>query len=163
MTWKTFAYHDVVVATLASHQEDLLLRFRDLVVSNFVSKGASMFRLSLEPLEFFNDTDTLIQWATMDNNISQLMLIDSSGMESVRIDADLSPDGSSYIWTVTPDALLQDKSSSYYSVAALDLQPASIFVSPVDLNVENGSVEIPFTPVYRIASPVFEAGERFGF
>ena len=49
---------------------------------------------------------------------------------------------------------LQNKSQRYYVQQAIQLQEHQIYVSPFDLNVENGVIEQPHKPTIRIAAPV---------
>jgi diguanylate cyclase (GGDEF)-like protein/PAS domain S-box-containing protein len=42
------------------------------------------------------------------------------------------------------------------------LQPGQMFVSPLDLNIEQGRIEQPIKPMLRLAAPVFLGGELRG-
>ena len=87
----------------------------------------------------------------------QLRYIDEKGHEVVRVDLD----GSEH--RVVPRVSLQDKSSRYYVVAAMQLPRGHVFVSPFDLNRERDEIELPYRPVVRYATPVFDSeGERQG-
>ena len=84
----------------------------------------------------------------------QIRFIDSDGREVVRVNrAGSRP-------VLVDDAGLQDKSDRYYVVHGLRLESGQIYVSPLDLNVEDGVVEQPIKPVLRFATPVFDAGGR---
>ena len=56
-----------------------------------------------------------------------------------------------------PAERLQDISDSYYFKGAMGLLPGQFFISQLDLNVENGQVEVPNKPVLRLATPVQDA------
>ncbi|WP_153144555.1 sensor domain-containing diguanylate cyclase [Dechloromonas sp. H13] len=78
----------------------------------------------------------------------QLRWIDETGIERVRVD---------FIQNrpfVVPEERLQNKSLRYFFKEAMQLEPGQIFVSPLDLNVEEERVETPFKPVIRLATPV---------
>lgn len=75
----------------------------------------------------------------------QVRWIDERGWEALRADFD----GRRH-YLVPPDAL-QDKSDRYYFVEALATPPGAVYVSPMDLNVERGAVEVPYKPVVRFA------------
>jgi len=65
--------------------------------------------------------------------------------------------------TITPKHKLQNKANRYYFKDAFVLNKKQIFVSPLDLNIENGKVEIPYKPMIRIGTPVFnELGIKHG-
>ena len=81
----------------------------------------------------------------------QLRWIDESGMERVRVD---------YVQNrpfVVPGERLQNKAQRYYFTGTMRLAPGEIFVSPFDLNVEQGRVETPIKPTLRLATPVQDA------
>ena len=87
----------------------------------------------------------------------QIRYLDLKGREAVRVNLD---GGSPRI---VPDAQLQDKSSRYYTAQALPLAPGEIYLSPLDLNVEEGRIERPIKPMLRFATPLFDrAGNKRG-
>ena len=49
-----------------------------------------------------------------------------------------------------PDKELQDKSGRYYAREALARGPGALYLSALDLNIENGHVETPHRPVMRM-------------
>ena len=54
--------------------------------------------------------------------------------------------------------LLQDKSDRDYFLQGARLKPGQFHLSPLDLNVEQGSIQIPLKPVYRLSAPVAGTG-----
>lgn len=78
----------------------------------------------------------------------QIRWIDESGMEKVRI-----MHGEEEPYVVIPQEL-QDKSSRYYFQEANALLMGELYISRLDLNVEDGQIEMPLRPVLRIATPV---------
>jgi len=78
----------------------------------------------------------------------QIRFLDSSGLEIIRVNV-----GEGGTW-LTPAEKLQDKSNRYYFQAASALQPGQFFISPMDLNVEQGQIERPLMPVIRYATPI---------
>jgi len=81
----------------------------------------------------------------------QVRYLDASGQEIVRVNRTAT--GAATV----PRDQLQDKSDRYYFVDALPLEPRQIFVSPFDLNVEGGRIEVPHKPMLRFATPVVDA------
>lgn len=79
----------------------------------------------------------------------QIRLLDEKGMEVVRVNYN---DGKPII---VADAALQDKSNRYYFKETYRLSKGEAFISPLDLNVEHGSIEKPLNPVVRLGMPVF--------
>ncbi len=87
----------------------------------------------------------------------QLRFIDLKGREVLRVNYNK---GKPY---VVSRENLQDKSLRYYYKEALKLKGGEIYISPFDLNVENGKIEKPQKPVIRFATPVFqEDGKQKG-
>lgn len=81
----------------------------------------------------------------------QIRYIDENGQEIFR----LNQNGA-----VVPKESLQSKANRPYFQKANALGPGQIYVSAIDLNVENGKVQEPFNPVLRLAMPVFDASGR---
>ena len=75
----------------------------------------------------------------------QIRYISASGQEIVRLNR-----GKTGAYVVA-QSHLQNKSSRYYIQEALQTPPDQIYVSPMDMNVERGIVEIPLKPVVRYA------------
>ncbi|MCU7813194.1 MAG: PAS domain S-box protein [Candidatus Thiodiazotropha sp. (ex Notomyrtea botanica)] len=87
----------------------------------------------------------------------QIRYIDNAGMEVVRINYS---HGES---RVVPESKLQNKASRYYVREALALDRGRIYLSPFDLNMEEGKIEYPLKPVIRFGTPVFDGqGEKRG-
>jgi PAS domain S-box-containing protein len=78
----------------------------------------------------------------------QVRLIGLDGMEVVRVNFN---DGRP---AVVADADLQDKHDRYYFEETLWLSPGQIYVSPLDLNLDEGAIDQPRKPVMRFATPV---------
>jgi signal transduction histidine kinase len=94
-------------------------------------------------------SDLLETTANAIDQIDQIRLLDTTGFEKIRFDRKESN-------VVKADSTaLQDKSSRYYFINALKTPPASIYVSPIDLNVENDQVEVPYKPMLRAALKLY--------
>lgn len=78
----------------------------------------------------------------------QVRYIDKSGAEIVRINY-RNGDPS-----IVPRNQLQDKGDRYYFKETLRLRNGRFFLSRFDLNMENGKIERPINPVFRIGTPV---------
>ena len=94
------------------------------------------------------------EFARRNPQYQQVRWIDERGLERIRIDRD----GKSL--ALIRDNDLQDKSGRYYVQQTAGLLRGEIYVSPVDLNVEHGKVEMPPRPVLRIATPLFDSARR---
>jgi len=86
--------------------------------------------------------------------IYQIRFLAADGHELVRVDRKAGK------LLVVPRAQLQSKADRYYYRETIGLHPGKIYVSPLDLNVEFGEVEVPETPVIRVATPVVGQGRN---
>ena len=87
----------------------------------------------------------------------QIRFIDAFGNEKIRIN--YSENGS----IIARYSNLQYKGDRYYFTETKSLSQAQIYISPIDLNVENGQVEEPIKPMVRLSTPIFdEDGNFFG-
>ena len=88
----------------------------------------------------------------------QLRYIDAKGNEIVRLDTDSSKN-----IKIIPDSQLQNKADRDYFPATMKLKSGEVYVSSLNLNQEDGKIEIPYKPTIRYATPIFNAtGERQG-
>jgi len=88
----------------------------------------------------------------------QVRIIAASGWEVVRVDRER--DGTV---VVVPPSKLQYKGDRYYFTEAIQLGKGEVYLSPLDLNVEQGVLEVPHVPVLRLASPLFDStGKKKG-
>ncbi len=82
----------------------------------------------------------------------QIRFIDASGMEVVRVNFN----GGSPAAAAPRD--LQRKAGRYYFKDTLRLGREEVFMSPFDLNIEQGKIEVPFKPMIRFGIPIFDRG-----
>ncbi len=115
----------------------------------YLSSGSTSDRARLELL--FKNA------ATTYNRFDQIRLLDNSGHELVRVNM---PQGAAQAISTEQ---LQDKSHRYYFSEAQTLAADQVFVSRMDLNVEQGVIEQPHKPMLRFVTPVLDAdGDRAG-
>lgn len=87
----------------------------------------------------------------------QIRFLDERGMEIVRVNYHAGDPA------IVPETLLQAKGDRYYFMRSSVLSKDEVYVSPFDLNVEQGEVEVPRKPMIRIGTPVFdERGQKRG-
>jgi len=87
----------------------------------------------------------------------QIRILDRNGQEQVRINYN---NGNP---SVVPESQLQNKANRYYFKDTFKLDKDDIFISPLDLNVENGEIELPLKPMIRLGMPLFDKnGEKQG-
>lgn len=88
---------------------------------------------------------------------NKIRWLDVTGMERMRIDyAEPAP-------LIVRQSELQPKGKRYFFTATNKLKANEIFVSPLDLNVDNNQIEVPYHPNIRFGMPVFDSmGNRHG-
>ena len=115
----------------------------------YLDSGNTAQREELEKL--------LLVLAEETQRYDQVRYLDASGQELIRINYN---DGKPVI---VPNEQLQNKSGRYYFDDAFKLNQGQIFISPLDLNIEHGHLEIPYKPMIRFATPVFDStGKKKG-
>lgn len=87
----------------------------------------------------------------------QIRFIDQLGNEIIRVNYNNgSPE-------LVPAHKLQNKSQRYYFKETYNQKPGNVFVSPFDLNVEQGQIESPIKPMIRFGMPATDLdGEKKG-
>lgn len=101
--------------------------------------------------------NAFLQTQKVKNYYHQIRFIDLEGQEIIRVD---QHNGSPQIVDLSK---LQNKSNRYYFQEGLRLKPNEIYISPLDLNIENGSIERPFRPMLRLVIKVRdELGDGLG-
>lgn len=96
----------------------------------------------------------MLSLAQVNPLFDQVRFLDAKGMERVRVDQNNGHP------SLRPDDTLQDKSRRYYFKDAIVLPPGTLYLSPLDLNVEQGVVERPFKPMLHFAEVVLDSAGR---
>ncbi|WP_325331539.1 PAS domain S-box protein [Sulfuricella sp.] len=91
------------------------------------------------------------------HHYDQIRYLDNSGMETIRVNL---VNGKA---EAVPGKELQNKAARYFFSDSLRLENGEIYISPLDLNIEHGQIEIPHKPMLRFGTPVFNsAGKKMG-
>ncbi len=85
----------------------------------------------------------------------QIRFLNADGVEAIRIERRQASA------KAIPEDQLQDKSSRYYLNAIDDLKQGELYISAFDLNVEHGEVEIPYKPIIRIGTPIYNHADEY--
>ncbi len=84
----------------------------------------------------------------------QIRYLDNTGMEIVRVNFNNgAPE-------IVKESDLQFKGDRYYFKETFMLNAGGISVSPLDLNIEHGSIETPLKPIIRFGMPVFNDNQQ---
>jgi len=84
----------------------------------------------------------------------QIRWIDQTGVERVRV----AREGDRVLAVDAGD--LQDRSDRYYFAATRDLLVGEVYISHLDMNVENYGAGAPVRPILRVATPVKGSDNR---
>jgi PAS domain S-box-containing protein len=87
---------------------------------------------------------------------AKFRIIGANGSEYLRVDRS-GPNGSVRI---VPDDALQNKDDRFFFQDAIKLSEDQVYVSPVDLNVDNGAIQMPYVPTLRVAGPLYGSDHR---
>ncbi|PXY03044.1 hypothetical protein DF185_02845 [Marinifilum breve] len=125
---------------IRSVTSDLMMIAESNSLRNYLSGNSSL----LENLqtEFYN-------YSKHHEVFDQVRLLDENGMEIVRVNYN----NGNPIIVQSED--LQNKNDRYYFYDSFKLNRNEVFISPLDLNVENGQIEQPIKPMIRFATPVY--------
>ena len=135
------------------------------IISNRVSRLVSDVlytadNFQLNSAEGDNYAEVKRQWLVFSERkkiYDQIRFIDLDGNERVRVN--YSGTGAQ----VVADTALQNKKDRYYFKDSVALQKNQVFISPLDLNVENGAVEQPEKPMIRLSTPCYDSnGQQQG-
>jgi signal transduction histidine kinase len=131
-----------------------------IVTDLLVLAQHSVFRNSAEPLDLAAVNLLAQDFLIFSENkrlYDQVRFFDQKGMEIVRVNFNAGQPA------IVPNHLLQNKGQRYYFTETIRLDKGQLFVSPFDLNIEQGKVEKPFKPMLRFGTPVFDAqGKKIG-
>ncbi|MBU3028333.1 sensor histidine kinase [Zobellia galactanivorans] len=123
-----------------------------------ISKKNVIFLRDLIELDLKTNTPIAItqqklsRFLNIDNNYFQVRLIDRRGMETIRIENKSNP--------VTTNT--QYKGDRDYFKKALALPKGEVYISEIELNVENQEVEVPHRPTIRFFTPIYFQNELKG-
>jgi signal transduction histidine kinase/CheY-like chemotaxis protein len=121
---------------------DLRVIASDPVVEDLIESG-------LQPDEPMTAT-MLMAFSRYKGVYDQIRLLNETGMEILRIN--LRKDHPHNV----PVSELQFKGKRYYFKDTFQLSKNQVFISPFDLNIEHGKIELPLKPMIRIGMPVYD-------
>jgi len=136
---------NVITNTLQEIRRDLAFVAEDYALKNVLDRPKQGGIRNLE--------HNMLNLASSSRLYDQVRWLDETGMERVRVDFN---NGSP---AILPVEALQDKKAHSYFSAAFKLERGEVYISPLDLNIEHDErIEIPYKPVLRMATPVFDGG-----
>jgi len=104
-----------------------------------------------------NLSATFEQFHTFKPHYDQIRFMNAAGMEVIRTNK--TPDGIE----IVRQPALQSKAGRPYFEQAMRLGPGAVYISPLELNMEHGSIQLPINPTIRFSMPLFDnRGKKFG-
>lgn len=95
-------------------------------------------------------TDNWVEFSTQRRIYDQIRFLDANGDEKIRIN--IGSDGGYSV----PEKDLQNKKDRYYFTETIKLKEERVYISPLDLNIEHGEIEIPYKPMIRLSTPIYD-------
>lgn len=134
---------------LVSVETNILSNKIDGLISDllYISDNLNSHNLASDSFEHIE-----VQWKAFSDRkkiYDQIRYIDIEGNEKVRIN--YSENGS----VAVNKEDLQNKKDRYYFKDTIGLKKDQVYISKLDLNVENGKIEQPIKPMLRLSTPVF--------
>ncbi|XPV77486.1 MAG: response regulator [Desulfovibrio sp.] len=100
--------------------------------------------------------EELAAFIEITQSYDQIRLLALNGDEVLRVNY---TDAGPYI---VPENELQNKVNRYYFKETIITKQGSVYISPFDLNIEHGRIELPFKPMIRIGTPLIVNGRVEG-
>ncbi len=98
----------------------------------------------------------LVAEVSVKPSYAKYRIIDANGTEYLRVDRN----GAGGAVRVVPPEELQKKAERFFFQDAIKLGEGQIYVSPVDLNVDDGVIQKPYVPTLRVAAPIYSPDHR---
>lgn len=138
---------------------------KELEFSNFIKEKSKYLNILKDSVIFnkylddktiienkFNTKDLFRVIFESDNSLMQLRFISKEGIENIKIYRDKN----SKIEKFTLDEDLQNKKDRYYFKETKQIPQNNIWISSLDLNIENKKIEKPIQPTLRLSTPIYK-------
>ncbi|MCP3900116.1 MAG: PAS domain S-box protein [Desulfobacteraceae bacterium] len=110
-----------------------------------------------KPADHLQLSDIFVDFCKSKAIYDQIRFLDETGLEIIRINFNQG------IPSIVPEHKLQNKAKRYYFADTIQLEPGQIFISPLDLNIEQGKIEQPLKPMIRFGTPIVDLnGQKKG-
>ncbi|SRR5579883_909495 len=131
----------VIAADFDSVVSDLMILSRENELQKMLNGVAAQQQEIAQEFLLFSQTRKIYD---------QIRFLDSTGAEIVRVNFNQGQPA------IVPKEKLQVKIRRYYFNDTLRLSQGEIFISPLDLNIEQNKIEQPLKPMIRFGTPVFD-------
>ncbi len=138
-----------IIADMNNIISDLIYITKNHELKNMLEPEMSFNREAIGYLS--ND---FLEFSSSRELYDQVRFIDPNGMEIIRVNFNYNNP------SIIDKPELQNKAHRYYFKETIALNRGEIFISPFDLNIEEGKVEYPIKPMIRFGTPVFDRRGR---
>lgn len=118
------------------------------IISDILFLSDSFHNHSLKQTTLDDTEREWIIFADRKKIYDQIRFINVNGDERIRIN--YKPSGA----YVVDEKELQNKKDRYYFKDSINLEKEQIYISKLDLNIENSVIELPIKPMIRFSTPV---------
>ncbi len=153
---------DKATQTRLLSNEEMLLNAERTILSARLNKITGDLIFICESLRLHDKSEPVYaeladEWIAFSNSrqiYDQIRYIDAEGNEVIRVN--YSKIGA--VLVSTED--LQNKKDRYYFTETIGLDENQIYISKLDLNIENNQIEEPIKPMLRISMPYYDNSNR---
>jgi len=146
------------------NSEQSLIKTENTIISNRINRisGDLLYVadcLRLNDNSNGNYSEVEKQWISFSNRkiiYDQIRFIDVDGNEVIRVNYYNSRA------VLVDKSELQNKKDRYYFTDTIKLKENQIYISKLDLNIENNEIEQPIKPMIRISTPYYVDGQLKG-
>lgn len=158
-----FKLYESKKSELLNNEQNLIMTENTLISNRFnrisgdLLYVADCFRLNDNGDGDYSEVEK--QWLAFSNRkeiYDQIRFIDIDGNEIIRVNYNSS--GA----VLVDQSKLQNKKDRYYFTDTILLKENQIFLSKLDLNIENSKIEQPLKPTIRISTPYYVDGQLKG-
>jgi len=143
--WSVKMEHSIITARMDSLASDISY------LHDIYEKGLE------NPAEYDRIAKEWIIFSNSRHVYDQIRFIAANGDEKIRVD--LKTGGAVQVAAQE----LQNKSDRYYFSESVKFPDGSLYVSPMDLNIEHEEIELPYKPMIRLGMPLYRTnGELLG-
>ena len=135
----------IIAANFDAIRADLMVLSKQKEISE-LSDGKE------EPVK--NLSRQYLLFSESEGTYDQIRFLDKMGREIVRVNYNQGQP------SIVEEENLQNKGDRYWFKKAIKLQSEEVFVSPLDLNIEAGKIELPLKPTLRFATPVYDQSSQ---
>ncbi|WP_028829090.1 sensor domain-containing diguanylate cyclase [Proteocatella sphenisci] len=145
------------------NNEQRLIEVENKIVTNKINKITSDLLYVSDCFRMYDKGDGNYfeiekQWLAFSNRkktYDQIRFIDADGNEVVRVNYKKNEA------IIVDKANLQNKKDRYYFTDTINLSKNQIYISTLDLNMENNTIEEPIKPMLRVSMPYYDQNGKF--